>query len=96
VRYTGCNKGAVINNILDMEYVWMIVVGGVAGMFASLITSSKNGIISSVILGIIGGLFGSWLFGYFGISLFSGVVGDILTAAIGAVILISVARIFTR
>jgi uncharacterized membrane protein YeaQ/YmgE (transglycosylase-associated protein family) len=96
VRYNGCNKDAVINNILDMEYVWMIVVGGVAGVLASLITSSKNGIISSVILGIIGGLFGSWLFGYFGISLFGGVVGDILTAAIGAVILISVARIFTR
>ena len=87
---------ALLNNILNMEYVWMIVIGGVAGVFASLVTSSKNGIISSVILGIIGGLFGNWLFGYFGVSLFGGVLGDILTAAIGAVILISVARIFTR
>jgi uncharacterized membrane protein YeaQ/YmgE (transglycosylase-associated protein family) len=79
-----------------MEYVWMIVIGGVAGVFASLITSSKNGIISSVILGIIGGLFGNWLFGMFGISLWDGMFGEILTAAIGAVILVSVARIFTR
>lgn len=79
-----------------MEYVWMIVIGGVAGVFASLITGSKNGIISSVILGIIGGLFGNWLFGMFGISLWDGMLGEILTAAIGAVILVSVARIFTR
>ena len=51
-----------------MEYVWMIVIGGVAGVLASLVTSSKNGIISSVILGIIGGLTNStgaisWEFG---------------------------------
>ena len=96
MRYNICSKGEVITNILDMEYVWMIVIGGIAGVIASLVTSSKNGIISSVILGIIGGLFGSWLFGYFGVSLFGGILGDILTAAIGAVLLISVARIFTR
>jgi len=96
MRYNICSKGEVITNILDMEYVWMIVIGGIAGVIASLITSSKNGIISSVILGIIGGLSGSWLFGYFGFALFGGILGDILTAAIGAVLLISVARIFTR
>jgi uncharacterized membrane protein YeaQ/YmgE (transglycosylase-associated protein family) len=70
MRYNSGNKSKFLNNIFSMEYVWMIVIGGVAGVLASLITSSKNGIISSVILGIIGGLFGNWLFGYFGISLF--------------------------
>jgi len=79
-----------------MEYVWLIVIGGVAGFLASLITSSKNWIIFSVVLGIIGGLFGNWLFGYFGVSLLGGILGDILTAVIGAVILVSLARIFTR
>jgi len=79
-----------------MEYLWLIVVGGIAGVLASLITSAKNGIISSLILGIIGGLFGSWLFDYFGVSLLGGFLGDILTAVTGAVILISIARIFTR
>ena len=64
-------------------------MGIIAGFIASKLTDgSGKGILVDLFLGIVGGAFGGWLFGLLGINLGSGVIGEIITAAIGAIILL--------
>ncbi len=75
-----------------------IIVGGVAGLLAEwLIGGIHTGCIGTVIVGIIGAFIGGWLLGQLHIQLgLSGLVQDIVTAFIGAAVLLLVIRIFRR
>lgn len=71
-----------------------LIIGAVAGWLAGLIMKSDTGgLILNILLGIAGGFVGSWLFGWLNISLGSGWIGSILTATIGAVVLILIVRL---
>jgi uncharacterized membrane protein YeaQ/YmgE (transglycosylase-associated protein family) len=54
------------------------------------------GILMDIILGMLGGLFGGWLFGALGIWQGGGMVGSIIVAFIGAVILVAITRLIKR
>ena len=75
-----------------------IIVGGVAGLLAEwLIGGIHTGCIGTVIVGIIGAFVGGWLFSFLHISVgLSGLVGDIVTAFVGAAVLLLVIRLFRR
>jgi uncharacterized membrane protein YeaQ/YmgE (transglycosylase-associated protein family) len=47
-------------------------------------------------VGIIGGFIGYWVLGQFGTSLGSGIIPQILTGALGAIILLAIVNLFTR
>jgi uncharacterized membrane protein YeaQ/YmgE (transglycosylase-associated protein family) len=49
-----------------------------------------------IILGLVGGLLGGWLFGQLGISAGSGMIGSIIVAFVGAVILVGITRLLKR
>jgi uncharacterized membrane protein YeaQ/YmgE (transglycosylase-associated protein family) len=49
-----------------------------------------------IILGILGGVVGGWLFGLLGIWSGGGVIGSIIVAFIGAVILVWITRLLKR
>ena len=55
-----------------------------------------HGILVDIILGLLGGLLGGWLFGQLGIWPGGGVVGSIIVAFIGAVILVGITRLIKR
>lgn len=55
--------------------------------------SNTGGVLFNIILGIVGGFVGSWLFGQLNISTESTILGELITATVGAVILILIARI---
>jgi len=75
-----------------MEIVWFLLIGLVAGWFASLITKREGkGIISYLIIGVIGALLGGCLFRLLHLVAY-GLVGDLVTATVGAVILLFVLR----
>jgi uncharacterized membrane protein YeaQ/YmgE (transglycosylase-associated protein family) len=81
---------------LESIIIW-IIIGGIAGMIADwLVSGVRLGCIGTVIVGIIGAFVGAWLLGSLNVSIGSGFVNDIITAAIGATVLLLGVRILRR
>lgn len=81
---------------LEQILIW-ILVGAVAGFIGQLIVKGKRlALIPTIIIGILGGLLGGWLFGLVGISIGGGILSDIITASIGAILVLFLLRMFKR
>jgi uncharacterized membrane protein YeaQ/YmgE (transglycosylase-associated protein family) len=79
-----------------MGLIWSLVIGGVAGWLAGQIMKGRgHGVLMNVIIGIIGGAIGGFVFGLLGITT-GGMIGQLITATIGAVILIWLASLIAR
>lgn len=75
----------------------MIVVGAVAGLLADwLIKGIRVGLLGAIIIGVLGGFLGGWLFGLLNISPGAGILGQIISAFVGAVILLLVLKMLRR
>jgi uncharacterized membrane protein YeaQ/YmgE (transglycosylase-associated protein family) len=73
---------------LNSIIVW-IIVGGIAGTIADwLVRGISTGCLGSVVVGIIGAFVGAWLLSLLGLSIGTGLFNDIITASIGAVIVL--------
>jgi uncharacterized membrane protein YeaQ/YmgE (transglycosylase-associated protein family) len=69
----------------------ILLLGAIAGWLGGLIFKGSGvGLIGNIIIGIIGGFIGHWLFGKLGIHMGTGYLSYILTAGIGAAILLAV------
>ena len=81
-----------------MGFLATIVVGLIAGFLAHLLMRTSTGLIVDLILGVIGGFVGGWLSSLiFGANLMSGInLTSIVTALVGAIIVIAVYRLVTR
>jgi uncharacterized membrane protein YeaQ/YmgE (transglycosylase-associated protein family) len=77
--------------------VVMLIVGAIAGWLASLVVGGPWGLLGYIIAGIIGGVVGGWLLNMakLNLNLGSPIVNQIVTAAIGAIVVILVARLIT-
>lgn len=76
--------------------VW-IVIGGIAGILAeALVGGLRSGLIGAILVGILGAIIGGWLFGVLGVSVGTGIVADIITAFIGAAVLLLILRATRR
>jgi uncharacterized membrane protein YeaQ/YmgE (transglycosylase-associated protein family) len=81
---------------LESLIVW-VIVGGIAGTIADWLVSGVNmGCLGTVVVGIIGAFVGAWLLGLLGVSIGSGLVNDIVTASIGAIVLLLGLRLLRR
>ena len=76
--------------------IWLII-GGIIGWLASLVmkTDGQQGIILNVVVGIIGGFLGGLLLPMVGLS-FGGWIGYLVTALIGAIVLLAIVNLFRR
>ena len=81
-----------------MGIVATIVVGLLAGFLASVVMKSGGGLITDLILGVIGGFIGGYLSQVFlGQNFMTGInLTSILTAAVGAIVLIGIVRLLRR
>lgn len=80
-----------------MGILYALLIGAIAGWLAgSLMRGGGFGLLINIILGIIGGAVGNWLFGHFGIHIADGFIGDVVTGAIGAIVLLLIAGLFRR
>ena len=81
---------------LNSIIIW-IIVGGIAGTLADWLVSGVNmGCLGTVIIGIIGAFVGGWLLSTLGVSIGTGIVNEIVTASIGAIVLLLGIRILRR
>jgi uncharacterized membrane protein YeaQ/YmgE (transglycosylase-associated protein family) len=81
---------------LESLIVW-VIVGGIAGTIADwLVSGVRLGCLGTVVVGIIGAFVGAWLLGLLNVSIGSGLINDIVTAAIGATVLLLGIRFLRR
>jgi uncharacterized membrane protein YeaQ/YmgE (transglycosylase-associated protein family) len=77
--------------------IYWLVVGLIAGWLAGVVMKGGGyGIIVDILLGIVGGWLGGWLFGRLGIWPAGGLIGSIIVAFVGAVILVGITRLLKR
>ncbi len=76
--------------------VWLIV-GAVAGWLAGVVVKGGGfGLVGDIVVGIIGAFIAGYMLPRFGIHLAVGMVGMILDAAIGAIVLLLIIRLIRR
>lgn len=69
-----------------------IIVGLIAGWLASTLMGRKGGIVSNALLGLVGSIVGGVLFTLVGLSGASNIVGSIVIATVGAVIVLAIVK----
>ena len=79
-----------------MSWLVALIIGGVAGWLAgAIMDSSRGGVLFNIVIGILGGIVGAWLFGLLNIFPADTIWGVLLTATVGAVVIIVIARLIT-
>lgn len=78
---------------LETILVW-VVIGAVAGILAESMVGGprRTGLGTAILIGILGAFIGGWLFSALGISIGGGILGTIVTAFIGALVLLLIVR----
>ena len=83
-----------------MSFIIWIIVGALAGWIASMImkTDAQMGALANIVVGIIGAFIGGWVVGLFGVNVADGQLNipSILTAILGAVILLAILKAVRR
>jgi len=75
----------------------MLIVGAIAGWLAGQIMRGFGfGLLWNIIIGIVGAFIGVWLLQQLGISPFSGFIGSIVNATVGAVIVLFIVGLIKR
>ena len=80
-----------------MSLLYIVLIGLAAGFLAGLIMKGKGfGLIVNILVGIAGAFIGGWLLGELGVSAGDGLIGSLITAVIGAVVLLFVLSLFKK
>jgi uncharacterized membrane protein YeaQ/YmgE (transglycosylase-associated protein family) len=78
---------------MHFHWVWLLLVGLIAGWLAGLIMRGRGfGLGVDIVLGIVGAWIGGNVLGWLGIHAY-GLLGSLATAVIGAVILLLLIRL---
>jgi len=79
-----------------MNFLWFLIIGGVAGWLAGMIMKGRGfGILGNIVVGIVGGILGGWLLGGLGL-VGRGIIGSLITALIGAIVLLFIIGLFRK
>lgn len=74
-----------------------LAIGAVAGWLAGqLMKGGGFGLLGDIVVGILGSVAGGYLFGLLGISAGGGLAGSIVTATVGAMVLLFLIRLIKR
>jgi uncharacterized membrane protein YeaQ/YmgE (transglycosylase-associated protein family) len=85
----------VLSVYIPQSVIAWVIVGLIAGWLAGTVSRGRGfGCIADIILGMVGAVIGGWIFEKLNIH-GGGLLYTIAAATIGAVILVSVARIFS-
>ena len=85
-----------MNITAEVILIWLLV-GAVAGWLAGVIVKGGGfGLVGDIAVGIVGAFLGGWLLPRLGIHLGVGLVAIIISATIGAVVLLLILRLVRR
>jgi uncharacterized membrane protein YeaQ/YmgE (transglycosylase-associated protein family) len=73
-----------------------ILIGLIAGYLAAKITNAPRGILRNLVIGLIGSLFGGFLFTKLGLHAMPDFWGELITATIGAVVFLALWQAIRR
>ncbi len=74
-----------------------LAVGAIAGWLAGVVVRGGGfGLLGNIVVGIVGALLGSWLFKQLGVRVGADLVNSIVTAFIGAVVLLLIVVMIKR
>jgi uncharacterized membrane protein YeaQ/YmgE (transglycosylase-associated protein family) len=76
-------------------FAW-IMIGLIAGWLAAKITESPHGLIRNLIVGLVGSLLGGVLFSRLGVQIVPDFWGQLITAIVGAVLLLFLLQVIRR
>ena len=80
-----------------MYILYIILVGLIAGWATGkIMKGSGYGVLTDILLGIAGAIIGSRLLGLLGIYSSGGIIASILSAIVGAVLLVALVRMLRR
>lgn len=80
-----------------MEYIYVVLVGAAVGFLAGwLVKGSGFGWLINLIIGIVGAVIGYWLFCSLGVCIGPSIFSTLVTAALGAVLLLFFINMFGR
>jgi len=80
-----------------MGIIWVILVGIAAGFLAGFLMKGRGfGWLINLLLGLAGAMIGGWLLGVLGVDLGDGIIGSLIAATIGAVVLIFIVSLFKK
>jgi|LauGreDrversion4_2_1035121.scaffolds.fasta_scaffold20628_6 uncharacterized membrane protein YeaQ/YmgE (transglycosylase-associated protein family) len=81
---------------LIMDIVWFLLIGLAAGWLASqVMKGGSSSLVTDLIMGVIGSILGGFLFGAVGLAA-TGLIGSLVTATVGAIVLIAGLRAINR
>jgi uncharacterized membrane protein YeaQ/YmgE (transglycosylase-associated protein family) len=69
-----------------------LIIGALAGWLAEKLTRSDHGLFTNIIMGIIGAVVGNFLLRLLGVGPAWGFLGNLLSATVGAVLVITIYR----
>ena len=77
----------------DRSLLIILIVGIIAGWLAGkIVRGSGFGLIGDAAIGIVGGFVGDWFMHRFGLHIAGGIVGLIINAALGAIVVLVLLR----
>lgn len=81
-----------------MNFILWLVIGALAGWIASMImkTNAEQGLLIDIIVGIIGAFIGGYVVTFFGVDPNANLIITLVTAVIGAVILLAIIKAVRR
>ena len=72
--------------------IMSLIVGGLAGWIAEKVMKADHGLLTNIVLGIVGAMVMNFLLGLANVAALSGVLGGLIAGAVGASLLIWVYR----
>lgn len=76
-------------------FIGWIIIGAIAGWIAEKIMKRDHGLLTNIIVGIVGGLLGGFLLSLVGLG-DGGFIWTLLTAILGACVLLAIVGMVTR
>lgn len=79
------------------QLIVFLVIGAVAGWLAGVIIKGGGfGLVGNIITGVLGAVLGGWLFDVLGITIGGEWLGRLVTAVVGAVVLLFIIRVLRK